>query len=74
VSGCVDATGIVSVVPIKALPRTAYFFHGVANKKRESVTFFALETDEGEVSDPKLLRSHIEGYYKGLFGKEERAD
>jgi hypothetical protein len=48
------------------------FFHGVANGRRRKYNIFALKTDEGEVSDLKLLRSHIERYYKDLFGEEER--
>jgi hypothetical protein len=48
------------------------FFHGVANGRRRKYNIFALKTDEGEVSDLKLLRSHIERYYRDLFGEEER--
>jgi hypothetical protein len=31
-----------------------------------------LETDDREISDLAGLRQHIEGYYKNLFGKQER--
>jgi hypothetical protein len=48
------------------------FFHGVANGRRRKCNIFSLEIDDGELSDMKLLRTHIERYYKDLFGKEER--
>jgi hypothetical protein len=48
------------------------FFHRVANGRRRKCNIFSLETDDGEVTDMKLLRTHIERYYKDLFGKEGR--
>jgi hypothetical protein len=48
------------------------FFHGATNGRRRKCNIFSLETDDGEVSDMKLLREHVERYYKDLFGKEER--
>jgi hypothetical protein len=48
------------------------FFHGVANGTRRKCSIFSLEAEEGGISDPVELRKHIEGYYKMLFGSEER--
>jgi hypothetical protein len=48
------------------------FFHGVANGRRTKCSTFSLETEEGDIYDPIELRKHIEGYYKVLFGSEER--
>jgi hypothetical protein len=48
------------------------FFHGVANGRRRKCSNCSLEADEGGISDPIELRKHIEGYYKKLFGSEER--
>jgi hypothetical protein len=31
-----------------------------------------LETEQGEISEQKELREHIEDYYNKLFGREER--
>jgi hypothetical protein len=44
----------------------------VANGRRRKCSIFSLETEEGDISDPTELRKHIEGYYKVLFGSEER--
>jgi hypothetical protein len=33
---------------------------------------FYIITEGTEISDPKELRVHIEGYYKQLFDREER--
>jgi hypothetical protein len=33
-----------------------------------------LETKEGEITKPALLRADIEEYYKRLFRREERGD
>jgi hypothetical protein len=48
------------------------FFHGIANGRRRKCSIFALDTEDTEISNPKELRLHIEGYYKQLFGREER--
>jgi hypothetical protein len=48
------------------------YFHGVTNDRRRKCSIFSLETDEGEISEPGELCKYIEGYYKNLFGSEER--
>jgi hypothetical protein len=48
------------------------FFHSIANGRRRKCTIHSLEIEEGEISEPENLRKHIEGYYKMLFGIEER--
>jgi hypothetical protein len=48
------------------------FFHGIANGRRRKCSIFSLESEGGDISDPVELRNHIEGYYKNLFGSEER--
>jgi hypothetical protein len=49
-------------------------FHGIANGRRRKCSIFALETEGTEIFDPKVLRVHIEGYYKQLFCREERGE
>jgi hypothetical protein len=44
----------------------------VANSRRRKCYIFSLETVEGEIYEPSELSKHIEGYYKELFGSEER--
>jgi hypothetical protein len=46
------------------------FFHGIVNGRKCNI--FALEIEEGEISEPSELRKHIDEYYKKLFGREER--
>jgi hypothetical protein len=48
------------------------FFHGVANGRRRKCSILSLDIEEGGISEPVELRKHIEGYYKFLFGSEER--
>jgi hypothetical protein len=47
------------------------FFHNIANGRRKCY-IESLETGEGGISKPSGLREHIDGYYKKLFGREER--
>jgi hypothetical protein len=50
------------------------FFHSVANRRRRKCTIQSLETEEGKFSEPTVLRTHIEDYYRKLFEREERGD
>jgi hypothetical protein len=47
------------------------FFYGIANERRRKCNIFALESEGSEISEPKELMLHIEGYYKQLFGRED---
>jgi hypothetical protein len=38
------------------------FFHGITNGRRRKCSVFALDTEDREISNPKELRLHIEGY------------
>jgi hypothetical protein len=46
------------------------YFHGVANGRKKKCTIFSLEDEGREIRDPAEIRSHIESYYKDLFGAE----
>jgi hypothetical protein len=48
------------------------YFHRVKNGSRRKCYIFSLETEEGEIYEPVEFRKHVEGYYKVLFGIEER--
>jgi hypothetical protein len=48
------------------------FFHSFANGRRRKCTIWNLESKEGSIHEKDDLRRHIEGYYKKLFGGEER--
>jgi hypothetical protein len=48
------------------------FFHSFANGRRRKCTIWNLESEEGSIHEKEDLRRHIEGYYKKLFGGEER--
>jgi hypothetical protein len=38
------------------------FFHGIANGRRRKCNIFILEYEGNEISEPKELKLHIEGY------------
>jgi hypothetical protein len=48
------------------------FFHGAANGRRKKCSIFFLEEEGVEIRDPWQIRTHVENYYKNLFGAEER--
>jgi hypothetical protein len=48
------------------------YFYGVKNGSRRKCSIFSLETEEGEIYEPVEFPKHVEGYYKVLFGIEER--
>jgi mannosylglycoprotein endo-beta-mannosidase len=46
------------------------YFHGVANGRKKKCAIFSLEEEGREIRDPAELKTHVEAYYKELFGKE----
>jgi protein subunit release factor B len=48
------------------------FFHSVANGRRRKCKIEFLDTRRGRITEQREPVAHIEGFYKSLFGREER--
>jgi hypothetical protein len=46
----------------------------VANGRRKKCSIFSLEVNGVEIRDPQAIRTHVDNFYKNLFGSETEGE